>query len=321
MIQSLKSKVIRQGAIDQEEALLLSRTQNKTELYEAANEIREHFCKNDFNLCSITNAKSGRCSEDCKWCSQSMHHHTTIEEYEIVDPERAVSEAASGAAQGVSRHSLVTSGRRVSNKTLDGLIPMYREIKETCGIGLCASMGLVTHDQLLRLKNAGVGYYHCNIETAPSFFSSLVSTHTLEEKIETIKMAQAVGMEVCSGGIIGMGESMEQRIEMAFLLRDLGIKSIPVNILQPIQGTPLEDALPLSEEEILTTIAIFRFIHPDAYLRFAGGRVQIKHFQDKALIAGINAAITGDYLTSTGSATQEDIKEFRKAGFTIYDGK
>lgn len=171
-----------------------------------------------------------------------------------------------------------------------------------------------------RLKDeAGVEHYHCNIETAPSYFSNLVSTHTIEEKIETIKTAQKVGLKVCSGGIIGMGETMQQRIEMAFLLRELGIKSIPINILQAIKGTALENMPPLSEEEVLTTIAVFRFIHPDAHLRFAGGRVQIKHFQDKALKAGISAALTGDYLTSTGSNIQEDINDFKQAGFNIYD--
>lgn len=322
MIESLKKKVLNGEHISQKEALLLSMTPEKKELYEAANEIREHFCKNIMDLCSITNAKSGKCSQDCKWCSQSKHHETEIEEYELVDKKQAINEALQNAKQGVTRHSLVTSGRRVSNKTLDGLIPIYREISAQSSIGLCASMGLITEEQMRRLKDeAGVEHYHCNIETAPSFFSNLVSSHTIEEKISTIKIAQKVGLKVCSGGIIGMGESMEQRIEMAFVLRELGIKSIPINILQAIKGTALENVPPLSEDEVLSTIAIFRFIHPDAHLRFAGGRVQIKHFQHKALQAGISAALTGDYLTSTGSNIQEDISDFKKVGFTIYDGQ
>lgn len=247
-----------------------------------------------------------------------MYHKTDIEEYEIVDSIRAVKEAMERAKQGVLRHSLVTSGRRVSNKTLDGLIPIYLKISEQSSIGLCASMGLITEEQMQRLKDeANVEHYHCNIETAPSFFSSLVSTHTIDEKIETIKMAQKVGLKVCSGGIIGMGESMEQRIEMAFTLRELGIKSIPINILQPMKGTALENTAALSEDEILTTISIFRFINPDAHLRFAGGRVQIRKFQHKALRAGISAAITGDYLTSTGSNIQKDIQDYANAGFKI----
>ncbi len=318
MIETLKQKVLSQQKISQQEALELSKTTNKKALYKAADEIRMHFCKNVIDLCSITNAKSGKCTQDCKWCSQSMHHSSDIEEYEIVEKKQAVKEAVDNARQGVMRHSLVTSGRKVSNKTLDGLIPIYREISEQSSIGLCASMGLITEEQMRRLKDeAKVEHYHCNIETAPSFFSKLVTTHTINEKIETIKMAQKVGLKVCSGGIIGMGETMEQRIEMAFVLRDLQIQSIPINILQPMKGTALEHLLPLSQDEILTTIAIFRFIHPTAHLRFAGGRVQIKDFQDKALRAGISAALTGDYLTSTGSNIQEDIKDFTNAGFRI----
>lgn len=322
MIHTLKQKVLSCQNISYEEALELCETPDKEELYKAAGEIRKHFFDNAVDLCSITNARSGKCSEDCKWCSQSMYHDCDIEIYEMVDHNQAVKEAMHSARHGVARHSLVTSGRRVSNKTLDGLIPVYRDINRKGSIGLCASMGLITRPQMRRLRDeAGVKYYHCNIETAPSFFPRLVSTHTMEEKIETIKMAQEEGLEVCSGGIIGMGETMEQRVEMAFKLRELSIKSIPVNILQAIKGTKLEHLKPLSQEEVLTTIAVFRFINPDAHLRFAGGRVQIKDFQDKALRAGITAAITGDYLTSTGSGIEDDIKDFTNAGFKINDGQ
>lgn len=318
MIDDIKQKTLNLQEITQQEAEMLSKVSDKEALYKAANEIRQHFCKNTMDLCSITNAKSGKCSQDCKWCSQSAHHETNIEEYEIVDHKQAVAEALNNARQGVVRHSLVTSGRKVSNKTLDGLIPVYKEIAQKSSIGLCASMGLITEQQMQRLKNeANVQHYHCNLETAPSFFSELVSTHTIDEKIETIKLAQKTGLKVCSGGIIGMGESMEQRIELAFALRKLNIQSIPINILQPIKGTALQDIHPLSEEEILTTIAVFRFINPTAHLRFAGGRMQIKSFQHKALKAGISAALTGDYLTSTGSNIQDDIKDFTNAGFTI----
>ena len=318
MIVALKQKALNAEKITQQEAEELSRVADKEALYAAANEIRQFFCNNTMDLCSITNARSGKCTEDCKWCSQSAHHETQIEEYEMVDKDQAVAEALSNGRQGVARHSLVTSGRAVSDKTLDDLIAIYKEIGQQSPMGLCASLGLVTEDQLLRLKNEGnVGHYHCNLETAPSYFSKLVSTHTIEEKMETIQTAQKVGLNVCSGGIIGMGESMEQRIELAVLLRELNIKSIPINILQPISGTPLQDTHPLSEEEILTTIAVFRFINPTAHLRFAGGRMQIKAFQHKALKAALSAAITGDYLTSTGSNIQDDINDFTHAGFTI----
>ncbi len=173
-----------------------------------------------------------------------------------------------------------------------------------------------------RLKDElGINHYHCNLETAPSFFRQLVTTHTQEEKIATIKSAQELGIKVCSGGIIGMGEEMHHRIELACTLRDLRILSIPINILTPIKGTPLENAQALTEEEILTTIAIFRFLNPKAKLRFAGGRMQIKAFQHKALKAGINAALTGDYLTTTGTSIEQDIRDFSNAGFKLKNNR
>lgn len=317
-IQGLKNKVLNGYQVSYEEGVTLSQVNDKEALYKAADEIRQHFCGNKMDLCSITNAKSGRCSEDCKWCSQSAHHKTNIDEYEIVDKDFAVKSAVDGAAKGVKRHSLVTSGKRVSDITISQLIPIYKEITTKSKISICASLGLVTQEQLQRLKDeVGIEHYHCNLETAPSYFSEMCTTHTIDEKMETIAAAKKVGLKICSGGIIGMGESMKQRVELAIALRDIEAQSIPINILSPVQGTPLENVAPISEEEILTTIALFRFINPKANLRFAGGRLQIKHFQDKALHAGINAALTGDYLTTVGSNTEEDVRDFRASGFEV----
>ncbi|MBN1462506.1 MAG: biotin synthase BioB [Paludibacteraceae bacterium] len=317
-IQELKEKVIKGYQMTFEEGVALTQIKDKEALYKAADEIRLHFCGNKMDLCSITNAKSGRCSEDCKWCSQSSHYKTDIEEYEIVDKDEAVKVAIDGAKKGVKRHSLVTSGRTVSDKTIDQLIPIYQEIKAQSTINLCASLGLVNQAQLQRLKNeVNIEHYHCNLETAPSHFPKLCSTHTIEEKLKTISYARNIGLKICSGGIIGMGESMEQRVEFAIALRDIQADSIPINILSPVKGTPLEDTKLLSEEDILTTIAMFRFINPKANIRFAGGRLQIKHFQHKALHAGINAALTGDYLTTIGSNTDEDVRDFKNSGFEI----
>jgi len=320
MVKTYKQKVLDGVKLSYKEIINLSNTNIKEALYKAADELREHFCGNTIDLCSITNAKSGACSENCKWCSQSSEYETHIEEYEVVDKVSTVKEALGNFAKGVKRHSLVTSGRRVNNKTLDKLIPIYKEIKEKSKISLCASMGLITEQQLKKLKTeVGIEHYHCNLETAPSFFKTVCTSHTIEEKIETIKNAQKLGIKICSGGIIGMGETMEHRIELAITLRDLGVQSIPINVLMPVEGTPLQNAKPLSEEEILTTIAIFRFANPKANIRFAGGRLQIKPFQRKALRAGINAALTGDYLTTVGSNIDEDIKDFIQSGFKIQD--
>jgi biotin synthase len=303
--------------IDEPQALALSRTAETATLYDCANDIRAHFCGGEMDLCSITNAKSGKCSENCKWCSQSAWHKTKIDVYPMIERQRAVDEAVRNAEQGVLRHSLVTSGKRVSPEELEELIAIFHEIRAKCTIELCASMGLLSRAALQRLKDAGLKRYHCNLETAPSHFAKVCTTHELEEKIRTLKDAQSVGLEVCSGGIIGMGETLQQRMELAFLLRELGILSIPINVLNPIAGTALENATPLSEDEVLTTIALFRFINPRAYLRFAGGRLLIRHYQDKALKAGINASIVGDMLTTIGSGVAEDLRDFAAAGFTF----
>ena len=318
MIKKLKEKVLAGEQITYEEALSLSQVENKEALYKAANEIREKLCGTNMDLCSITNAKSGACPQDCKWCTQSMHHKTDVEVYDVADKKQVVKEAMYNAERGVKRHSLVTSGRKASNKTLDNLIPIYKEIQEKTEIKVCASMGLLDEAQLVRLKEeVDIDHYHCNLETAPSYFPKMVTTHRIEDKIQTIKKAKNLGIKVCSGGILGMGETQEQRIELAFALKELEVDSIPINLLMPMKGTPLEDVKPLTEEEILMAIALFRFINPTAKLRFAGGRMQIKAFENKALKAGINAALTGDYLTSTGSNVEEDIVNFKKAGFSI----
>ncbi len=315
MIQQIKNKILAGGTITEAEALSLLKTENKEELYNAADEVRQKFKGDKFDMCSIMNAKSGKCSQDCKWCSQSVFHKTNIEEYELVDLKEAEKMAKENAAKGVHKFSLVTSGKAISNSNLDKLCGVYRNIQKSTPIHLCASMGLLTKEQLQKLKNSGVKHYHCNIETAPSHFGKLVTTHTIEQKVETIKAAQEIGMGVCSGGIIGMGETPEQRIEMAFFLKKLDIISIPINILMPVEGTKMEGMPKLSDEEILTTFALFRLINPTANIRLAGGRSLIQHIQDKALKAGVSAALVGDYLTTVGTNITEDKETFEKAGF------
>ena len=309
------------GTITEEEALWLLTEADREVLYAAANDIRLHFKGDKMEMCSILNAKSGKCTQDCKWCSQSMFHKTNVEEYELVDLRVAEQQAKENAEKGVHKFSLVTSGRAISNKNLDQLCGVYKNIQKSTPIHLCASMGLLNRSQLEKLKDAGVKHYHCNIETAPSFFPELVTSHTMEEKIRTIKYAQELGMGVCSGGIIGMGETAVQRIEMAFTLKDLGIESIPINILMQVEGAELSVDKPIGDEEILTTFALFRFINPTANIRLAGGRSLIAHIQDKALASGVSAALVGDYLTTIGTNIEQDKAIFKSAGFSLADHK
>ena len=313
-IEALQQRVIEGGEISREEALALSATPEKEALYAAADRIRAHFMGPHIDLCSIMNAQSGRCSEDCNWCSQSIRFKTGVAEYPLVSAEEGVRMAQDNSRQGVERFSLVTSGRALKPAQVEAACGIYRAIGATSPIRLCASMGLLRTPELQKLKDAGVERYHCNIETSASHFPTLCTTHSFEEKVRTIREAQALGMKVCSGGIFGMGESMAQRIEMAFTLRELAVDSIPINILNPIEGTPLQGSAPLSDDEILVSIALFRFINPTAHLRFAGGRNLIFHIQEKALAAGISAALVGDYLTTLGASIEQDREMFRRLG-------
>ena len=315
IVDQLEKKVLNGGQINAEEALILAQFNDKEEFYAAANRIRECFCGKHIDLCTIVNAKSGKCSEDCKWCSQSAKHKTNIETYDLIDPTIAYSQAKYNEKAGAHKFSLVTSGRSISHANLDQLCTIYKNIGKESKLELCASMGLLDREKLQKLVDAGVKNYHCNIETAPSYFSQLCSTHTHEEKIATLKIAREIGLGLCSGGIIGMGETLEQRIEMAITLQELGVESIPLNILTPIVGTPLENQIALSDEEILTSIAVFRFTNPKALIRFAGGRMLILHIQDQALKAGVNAALIGDLLTTVGVNMKDDIQYFKKSGF------
>lgn len=320
-IQQFKTRILEGGELTGEEILSLSdiTTEQEEELWEAAGVITKTFGSNKFDSCSIINARSGRCPENCKWCAQSAHHHTKIDEYPLVDHDTCIELANFNNSKGIGRFSMVTSGRKMTGKPLDTLCDYYRELSVSHpGMGLCASMGLLDKDALRKLYDAGVRRYHCNLESAPSYFPELCTTHTIEDKIATIRMAREVGMEVCSGGIIGMGETMKQRAEFAVTLRQISPTSIPINILQPIPGTPLQDSPLLTEREILNTVAIFRLAHPKATLRFAGGRARMsKDTQRKALKIGINGGIMGDLLTTIGAQIDEDHQMVKEAGYNI----
>lgn len=316
-IETLKERVLVGGHITEQEAKALADTTEKETLYAAADQIREHFVGRRIDMCSIMNAQSGKCPEDCKWCSQSKFYKTGVETYDLVSVADGLKLALENRSKGVNRFSLVTSGRALHHNKVKEACKIYEEIGNKSDIGLCASMGLLRTPDLQLLKDVGVEHYHCNIETAPSHFSKVCTTHTFEEKRRTIREAQDVGLKICSGGIIGMGENMDQRIEMAFTLRELGADSIPINILNPIEGTPLQGSMQLTDDEVLVSIALFRFINPTAHLRFAGGRNLISHIQEKALSVGISAALVGDYLTTLGSNIDQDKEMFEKMGRSV----
>ena len=323
-ILTLKNNILDGKSISFEEASRLIALNNITQLDDilylsnSANEIREFFCGNKFNLCTIMNAKSGKCPEDCKYCAQSAHFKTSAPVYSLTDKESALNLALNIKNEGANRFALVTSGRGLfSQNEISEISNIYEYINSNCKIHLCASHGLLTEESAVALKNAGVKTYHHNLETSREFYEKICTTHTFQDRVNTILIAQKIGLEVCSGGIFGLGESSIDRLNMAFELKKLNIKSIPLNFLTPIAGTPMENFEPLDPIEIIKTIAVYRFIHPDSSLRYAGGRLQLGDFEIQGIKGGINSALTGNFLTTTGSTISSDKKMIIEEGFVL----
>lgn len=316
MIQKLKTQVLEGYQISKIEALSLLE-ENTEELALAADEIRQAFCGNHFDLCAIINAKSGRCSENCQFCAQSSRSTSQISSYPLLSAPEIAEEAVRMWNEGVPRFSIVTSGRALSDAEVDALCEALREIGRRCPIALCVSGGLLTPEQFQKLKEAGASRYHCNLEASSTYFSKICTTHTYEDKIRVIGDAVKAGLTVCSGGILGLGESVEDRLDLAFALKELGIRSVPVNILNPIQNTPLGTRQPLEPDEVSRTISVFRFILPDAFLRLAGGRALLPRAGADLFRAGANAAITGDMLTTDGAGIAADIQAIADFSYQV----
>lgn len=285
------------------------------ELCSTADEIRRRFCADQFDICTIINGKSGSCSEDCKFCAQSAHNHTCAAQYPLLAADEIVAHAKLNQEQGVLRYSIVTSGKRLSDAEVDKMCEAVRRVRKEAGISVCVSFGLLGEAQYRRLKEAGVTRVHNNLETSLRFFPHICTTHTYEDKISAIKAAQAAGLTVCSGGIMGLGETPEDRIDMAVTLRDLGIKSVPVNLLNPIPGTPFEKKQRLTAGEMRRIVAVYRFLLPDASIRLAGGRGLLDDKGEGCFLSGANAAISGDMLTTSGITVKTDLALLEKLGY------
>lgn len=290
------------------------------ELLKIAREITHETFSNEVEACSIISAKTGACSENCKYCAQSSHNHAEIECHPILDVETVKKAAFSAKENGASRFAIVTSGRRPSAKDFEIILQMVREISKIEGLTCCASLGILTESQIKQLKDAGLKRFHHNINTSENYHKFICTTHTFEDRINTVKLVQKYGMEVCCGVIIGMGETREDRVDMALTLKELNPESVPMNILCPIKGTPLENyGDKINEEEILKTICIFRIILPNAVLRYAGGRTTrlSEENQKLGIIAGINSVLVGNYLTTAGSKSEDDKKMLEELGMVM----
>ncbi len=302
------------ASVDDAEALWLSigDDEDLAPLCDAAGRVALRRCGPEIQTCSIINARSGRCTEDCKWCSQAGTHHTGCREYDFCPEDEFLRGLHDCAVRGVQRYSMVCSGRKVPMKDIRVFAAMYDEARRRePGVRLCASMGLLNREELQALYDAGVRRYHCNLETAESYFPTLCTTHTRADKLRTIAMAAEVGMELCVGGIIGMGETMRQRLELAREARQAGAVSLPLNLLIPIPGTPLESQPILGEREVVASAALMRLVAPDMSIRFAGGRARLsREATERMLTGGVNGAMVGDLLTTRGNSPEEDMAMF-----------
>ncbi len=290
-------------------------------LFYGACRIRDHYNGRGIRLCAIVNAKSGRCPEDCAFCAQSAHHQTEIEAYPLMGPDEILLKAQEAKAMGARRFAIVTSGKALSAKELDDAVQAIRLIKEEAGLIPCASLGMLTKEAALRLKEAGLNRFHHNLETARSFFPSICTTHAYEEDLDTLRRAKEAGLQVCSGGIFGLGESPEQRLELAYTLKEQSVDSVALNFLDPIPGTPLEKAAPLAPLEHLRFVALFRFILPDKDIRICGGREYgLRDLHPLVFWAGASGIMIGNYLTTRGRDHQADLQMIQDLGLEKHDG-
>ncbi len=321
-IQGLKSRVLTGGNITPDEALRLSSIQDPTTLdllLSSAHEITTEYRPSQPDLCSLVNAKSYLCSEDCGFCSQSSHYKTGVKRYPLMNPEKILEEAKKCEANGIQSFCVVTSGETLNDAEFEQVLATFSLLSEKTRLRLDGSLGHLTAGQIRKLRAAGMRRFNHNLQCSREFYPEIVSTHTYDERMETLKFLEENGVEVCSGGIFGMGEPQEDRIRLAFELKPFDLHCLPINILNPRPGTPLEGRRPVDPAEIVKMVAIFRFIHPRANIKLAGGReVNLGvYFQEKSLCGGANGLVVGGYLTTAGGPLQEDLDMLRRSGFSM----
>ncbi|EGB15908.1 biotin synthase [Pseudodesulfovibrio mercurii] len=300
---------------DAEILFLIAQAQERLpELLGHARRIREARFGNRVGLCAIVNAKSGTCSEDCAFCAQSGHHAAHSPEYPLLPTGEIAAAADRARASGATRFGIVASGKLVGGRDLDGF---ERAVRAVAGVGLTPDLspGLLDRAQLARLKRAGLAGYHHNLETSATHFPRMCTTHAYQEDVDAVRAGLDAGLYVCSGGIFGIGETWDDRVELALLLRELGVPSVPMNFLTPIPGTPLEHRAPLAPEEALAIVALYRFLLPDRHLRICGGRPTVfGEARLEPLTAGADGLMIGDYLTTRGNDAASDLEDMRRAG-------
>lgn len=281
--------------------------------------ISSKYIKNDVEFCSLINARNGKCSQNCKYCAQSSHYRTNIEAYPLVELEEVRKTALEAKSHKASRFAIVTSGKTPDESDFDTILKMIGEVNKIEGLKSCASIGILNEEQAKKLAQTGLRRFHHNINTSKSYYPDVCTTHNWDDRLKTCKLVKKYGMELCCGVILGMGETVEQRIEMALELAEIQPNSIPINILMPIPETPFENYLDkIDEENVLKTLAIFKIANPNSILRFCGGRMRLSdENQRKALNSCVEGIMVGNYLTTVGKAPEDDIKTVTELGKTI----
>ena len=318
MIKHIEKKILKGNHPYREEAFYVANISGAEifELFVSANIIRNHFRGTNVDLCSIVNAKSGACPEDCSFCVQSSKSKADIKVYPLIDKKIVVKQAKKAKNSGAKRFSIVTSGRKVSSRDLSAIADMISEIRES-GLLPCASLGMLREKELAILKTAGLDRYHHNLETSERFFPQICRTHNFTDKLKTIEAVKSAGLSICSGGIFGMGETWQDRIDMAFMLKELNVDSVPINFLIPIKGTALGYREFLHPFEALKIISLYRFILPQKEIRICGGRMQVLgEFNSMVFFAGADSLLTGNYLTTSGRNYEDDLRLIKTYGFT-----
>ena len=300
--------------MDKNELINLYNSDLSTLLERASN-----FVRKDIELCSIINARNGKCSQNCKYCAQSSHYNTEIETFPLVGIEKVKDAAIDAKRNHATRFAIVTSGRTPDESDFDKMLEMIKELNNTEGIKSCASIGILNNSQAKKLSETGLKRFHHNINTAKSYYSSVCTTHSFEERVNTCRLVKKYGMELCCGVILGMGESIEQRIEIALTLAEIEPDSIPVNILMPVKNTPFENYFDkIDEENILRTLAILKIANPKSVVRLCGGRMRLsEENQKRALNSCVDGIMIGNYLTKTGRNPDDDIKMIKETGKKI----
>lgn len=310
-------KVINGGNLTYEEAVRLTEITGPDlfDLFRGASRVKEKFVGTKVHLCSIINAKSGRCAENCAFCAQSAHHKTDAPVYPLVEENQMVESAKLAEKNGSACFGIITSGTTVKGEELERILEALRKIRSETSIYPSCSLGIIDEATARALKEAGMDTYHHNLETAESFFPNICTTHEYREDVETVRAVKKAGAKVCSGGIFGMGETPAQRVEMAFTLQELDVDSVPLNFLNPIEGTRLEGAANLTPMECLKTIAIYRLILPGKRITVCGGREKnLRDLQSWIFFAGANGTMIGNYLTTLGRSVEVDLKMFEDLG-------